>query len=157
MKCQHCGENTKNSAEKFCCLGCSTAYKIINKLGFENYYKLREENFSAGKIKPELTEKLDISEFVLREKDGTNSVSLMVQGMHCAACIWLIESILKKQKDVLSARINLTKKTLFLHWIGDPQTGNDLIQLIQEIGYKLLPFDTETLNSTEKKWSKFLV
>ncbi len=149
-KCLHCGEETQ---EEFCCLGCSAAYKIINKLGFENYYKLREENFSAGKIKPEISGKLDISEFVFYEESGANSVSLMVQGMHCAACIWLIESILKKQKNVITARVNLSKKTLFLRWQGEAKDGNNLIQIIHDIGYKLLPFDEEILNSTEKKYT----
>ncbi len=149
-KCLHCGEEAQ---EEFCCLGCSAAYKIINKLGFENYYKLREENFSAGKIKPEISGKLDISEFVFHEQSGANSVSLMVQGMHCAACIWLIESILKKQKNVITARVNLSKKTLFLRWQGAARDGNNLIQIIHDIGYKLLPFDEEILNSTEKKYT----
>lgn len=150
MRCLHCGEN---STEKFCCSGCSTAYKIINELGFQNYYKLREEEFSAGKIKPEITDIFDISEFVLSEKDGTNSVSLIVQGMHCAACIWLIESILGKQKNVINARVNLSKRTLFLSWNGEKKDGNNLIKLIQEIGYKPLPFDQEILDSTEKKYN----
>ena len=151
--CLHCGEDTKKIAEDFCCIGCSTAYKIINKLGFENYYKLREINFSTGKIKPEAIDIPDISEFVVSEKDGANSISLMVQGMHCAACVWLIESILKKQQNVITARINLSKKTLFLRFSGDKKTGNDLVKLIHEIGYKLLPFDEEVLNSSEKKYN----
>ncbi len=151
--CLHCGEDTKKITEDFCCLGCSTAYKIINKLGFENYYKLREINFASGKIKPEAIDIPDISEFVLTEKDGANSISLMVQGMHCAACVWLIESILKKQENVIAARINLSKKTLFLRFSGDKKTGNDLVKLIHEIGYKLLPFDEEVLNSAEKKYN----
>lgn len=153
MNCLHCGENTKNLEEKFCCLGCFAAYKIINESGFQNYYKLREENFSAGKIKPEINENLDISEFVFHEKDETNSVSLMIQGMHCAACIWLIESILKKQKNVVDARINLSKKNLFLRWRGEAKDGNNLIKLIHEIGYKALPFDREILERSEKKYN----
>ncbi len=155
--CLHCGEDTKKITEDFCCLGCCAAYKIINKLGFENYYKLRQQDFLAGKIKPQAIENPDITEFVLSEPDGTNSVSLMVQGMHCAACVWLIESILKKQPDVSNARINLAKKTLFLRWQGDVKTGNELVQLIHNIGYKLLPFDEEILNSTEKKYSDSIV
>ncbi len=151
--CLHCGEDTKKIAEDFCCVGCAAAYKIINKLGFENYYKLREINLAAGKIKPEVSEVPDISEFIFEEKDGANSISLMIQGMHCAACVWLIESILKKQKDVVAARINLSKKTLFLRFIGDKKTGNDLVKLIHDIGYKLLPFDEEILNSSDKKYN----
>jgi len=153
MKCVHCGENTQNSEEKFCCPGCSLAYKIINESGFQSYYKLREENFAAGKIKPEITENLDISEFVTREENEQNSVSLLIQEMHCAACIWLIESILKKQKNVIDARINLSKKSLFLRWRGQTKDGNNLIKLINEIGYKALPFDLEILNSAEKKYN----
>ncbi len=151
--CRHCGEDTKKIEEDFCCAGCSAAYKIINKLGFESYYKRRELDSGVGKIKPETVEAVDISEFIFCEPDDSNSLSLMVQGMHCAACVWLIESILKKQKNVLKARINLSKKTLFLQWRGGAKTGNELVHLIHDIGYKLLPFDEEILNSAEKKYS----
>ncbi len=153
MKCLHCGEKTNGHDEKFCCPGCEAAYKIINQSGFKNYYELREENFVTGKIKPEIAENLDISEFVVREENQNNSVSLMIQGMHCAACIWLIENISKNQKDVVDARVNLSKKTLFLRWRGDAKYGNELIKLIQNIGYKLLPFDQEILDSSEKKYN----
>ncbi|MBM3579296.1 MAG: heavy metal translocating P-type ATPase, partial [Alphaproteobacteria bacterium] len=150
MNCRHCGEISK---EEFCCLGCRAAYGIVNKLGFSSYYNLREKNFAAGALKPETDENLDITSFIHKEKTDTNSVLLMVQGMHCAACIWLIESILQKQENVVSARINLTKKTLLLRWRGDAQAGNALLHLIHEIGYKLLPFDQEILDSAERKYS----
>ncbi len=151
--CLHCGDDTKKIDEDFCCRGCSAAYKIINGLGFENYYKLRQASLANGQIKPETSEIPDVAEFVLSEKDGSNSISLMIQGMHCAACVWLIENILKKQKDVVTARINLSKKTLHLRWLGDKKIGNDLVKLIHDIGYKLLPFDVEVLNSAEKKYN----
>lgn len=151
--CLHCGEDTKKIDEEFCCLGCSAAYKIINNLGFKNYYNLREIDPKIRKIKPETVEEIDISEFALKQNDETHSVSLMVQGLHCAACVWLIESILKKQENVVKARINLVKKTLFLQWRGDLKIGNQLIHLIHEIGYKLLPFDEEILKTEEKKYN----
>lgn len=155
--CLHCGEDTKKISEEFCCSGCAAAYAIIGKLGFENYYKLREINPAIRKIKPEIAEEIDVSEFAFDQKDGSFSVSLMVQGLHCAACVWLIESILKKQKNVISARINLFKKTLFLRWSGDLKSGNDLVHLIHEIGYKLLPFDEEILNASEKKYNNSIL
>ena len=155
--CSHCGEDTKKISEEFCCAGCAAAYAIIGELGFENYYKLREINPAIRKIKPEMAEEIDVSEFAFDQKDGSFSVSLMVQGLHCAACVWLIESILKKQKNVISARINLFKKTLFLRWSGDLKNGNDLVHLIHEIGYKLLPFDEEILNASEKKYNNSIL
>lgn len=151
--CLHCGENIKKDDEKFCCLGCEAAYKIINKFGFKNYYKLREIDPAVRKIKPETAEEIDISEFIFDHGDDVFSVSLMVQGLHCAACVWLIENILKQQKNVITARINLSKKTLFLKWRGGRKAGNELAHLICEIGYKLLPFDEEIFNTLEKKYS----
>ncbi|MDX2083331.1 MAG: heavy metal translocating P-type ATPase metal-binding domain-containing protein [Rickettsiales bacterium] len=151
--CRHCGEEFKKDDENFCCLGCATAYKIINKFGFTDYYKLRQEQFIAGENKPEITENTDITEFVFNEKDGSNSISLMIQGMSCAACVWLIENILKRQENVVDARINLARKTLFLKWRGVAKNGNELVNLIEQIGYKLLPFDEEILNSAEKKYN----
>ncbi len=155
--CLHCGEDTKSLSEDFCCLGCEFAYKMVGKFGFENYYKLRQINRLERKIKPETEEKIDVLEFCTTEKDGTNSAVLLVQGLHCAACIWLIEGILKKQDSVVKARINLSKKTLFLQWRGKPEIGNELVEIIQKIGYKLLPFDVEILNNAEKKYSDSII
>lgn len=151
--CLHCGDDSGKIDQDFCCSGCFAAYKIINNLGFENYYKSRELNSAVAPTKPQEDEIIDISEFIFDEKDGSKSLSLMVQKMHCAACVWLIESVLKKQENVLKARINLSKKTLFLRFTGDAKDGNNLVHLIQEIGYKLLPFDEEILNSAEKKYN----
>jgi len=81
----------------------------------------------------------------------------MVQGLHCAACVWLIENILKKQQDVLEARINLSKKTLFLKWQSSANKGVELVSLITDIGYKLLPFDVEILASEEKKYDNSIL
>ena len=155
--CLHCGNDTKKITEEFCCLGCLSAYKIINKLGFKDYYNLRKIDPEIRKIKPENEEKIDISEFAFDNGNNVFSISLIVQGIHCAACIWLIESILKKQKNVLVARINLSKKSLFLKWQGNKDAGNELVNLISDIGYKLLPFDEKILSIEEKKYDNTIL
>jgi Cu2+-exporting ATPase len=155
--CLHCGEDTKDLAQDFCCLGCDSAYKIIAAQGFENYYRLREIDPKIRKIKPESDSGFDVSPFVAEEKNQQFCVTLMVQGLHCAACVWLIESLLKKQKDVIDARINLSRKTLFLRFAGEKNYGNSLVKLIEEIGYKLLPFDIEILKTEEKKYDNSIL
>lgn len=156
--CLHCGYDVKDFAQDFCCLGCSAAYKIVNQLGFEKYYKLHQIIPSERKIKPDILEEVDIAEFAHRKQDDDSySVTLMIQGLHCAACVWLIESILKKQPDVISARINLSHKILFLQWNGEAEAGNNLVSLIQQIGYKILPFDPEVLDAAEKKYDNSIL
>ena len=151
--CIHCGNYLEENQEKFCCFGCCAAYEIINGFGFSSYYNLREIDEKERKIKPEVDEEIDVLEFVFDEKNNIYSISLMVQGLHCAACVWLIESILKKQENILSARINLSQKTLFLRWRGERKDANNFMNLIHKIGYKLLPFDAEILNAAEKKYN----
>ena len=157
MFCSHCSNKIESelhqqNEQNFCCLGCLTAYNIINKLGFSNYYQQRQINAKERKIKPETEDILNISEFVISENQH-NHITLLIQGLHCAACVWLIEGILKQQENVSKARINLSRKTLTLQWQGDKNYGNELIKLISDIGYKLLPFDEKILASEEKKYS----
>lgn len=151
--CLHCQNSLAKSQEKFCCVGCDAAYKIITKFGFESYYQRREINYLERKIKPEIAEEINLAEFAVSHPGGFFSASLMIQGLHCAACVWLIESILKKKPEVLIARVNLSKKTLFLKWKGDIEIGNQLAQPVSQIGYRLLPFDEEILRNAEKKYS----
>lgn len=154
--CIHCQNNTPSAEDKFCCKGCEIAYQIINKIGLGNYYNLRKIDDKTRKIKPEITEKINVAEFV-ESKNGVNSIFLAIDGLHCSACVWLIESILQKQENVLEARINLTKKYLSLKWRGSAEIANDLINLIHEIGYKLFPFDEKILHEEEKKYNNELL
>jgi len=154
--CLHCQEINPDPKDEFCCLGCKSAYNIINGFGLSSYYQQRITDTSVRKIKPDEEDIIDISEFVTKN-DGVFSVFLSVQGLHCAACVWLIENILKKQTDVIKARINLSKKTLFLQFKGDKKYGNNLVAIIQKIGYKLLPFDEEILRREEKKYDDVIV
>lgn len=149
--CLHCTLEVENDVDDFCCLGCKTAYKIINNLGFSSYYDLRQINEKERKTRPGEDEEVDISQFVKIENEK-KSVTLMVQGLHCAACVWLIENILKKQKSVILARVNLSQKTLTIVWEEEVAYGNQLAHLISQVGYKLLPFDAEILQKAEKKY-----
>lgn len=155
--CLHCqNQIPTNLSGDFCCAGCEMAYAIINKIGLGNYYKMRVVDLQTRKIKPEISEEINISEFVANE-NGINSIHLAIDGMHCAACVWLIESILQKQDAVVLARVNLSKKYLHLKWRGDAEYGNKLVLLIHEIGYKLFPFDEKILAEEEKKYNQELL
>lgn len=155
-KCIHCSSNLQKDQEIFCCNGCKFAYQIINNLGLSDYYKFRKTITNERKIKPEIDDLIDINEFVSFD-NNVFSISLLIQGLHCGACVWLIETILKKQSDVIYARVNLANKTLHLKWKGDLKRGNELVRIIYEIGYKLLPFDEKIINEVEKKYNDSLL
>lgn len=104
-----------------------------------------------------MSENISTSSFVIQEKDGSCSLNLLVDGMHCPSCVAIIESALKKEEKVIYARLNLSTKRLKISWNGAVKDGDDFVRLINKMGYKAVPFDAETSESSEKKEEKFLL
>ena len=64
--------------------------------------------------------------------------------------MWLIENILRKEKDVLIARVNLSQNFAFNLARAALSACNEIANLINQIGYKLLPFDEKIFNELDK-------
>lgn len=142
--CLHCGEPISNARHDFCCNGCSTAYSIIKALDLKVFYKYCKEIYASRPNKVnEIQNDLDYKSFVESKSDGSHSINLLVEGMHCGSCVWLIENTLKKQDGVLNARVNLSTKRLVLEWKGAPEKILELVTLITNLGYKLIPFEID--------------
>ena len=134
--CRHCGQSNYLEDSNFCCNGCQEAFKIINELGFANYYNLRNKNEDNLKLKPENQYYQDITNFSTQKNNIDNQqnnsfeINFFVKGLHCGACIWLIESILKKNLSVIEGRINLSRKSLYINYSGDKSAINNIIKII---------------------------
>ncbi|MFT6331944.1 MAG: Cu2+-exporting ATPase [Lentimonas sp.] len=155
--CLHCNLPNNLPKEQFCCNGCSAAYKIINNLGLKNYYQTRLLDPKTKSLKPEENQQIEISSFVTPIDQNNFSINLMVEGLHCAACVWLIENVLKKQPEVKKARINMSSRKLYLEWSGKVEDGNNLVKSIFSLGYRLVPFDAEILQKQEAKYDSSLL
>ena len=140
--CLHCGKPTDGT--EFCCPGCAAAYV------------LRAAMPQSGNKPTDAAPEQDVTRFVTREKDGMNVLHMMIEGMRCASCAFLIEDHLNKEPDV-AARVNLTTRRLALHWKGEPARANELLRKITAIGYKLMPFDAAQMESDDKREEKFLL
>ncbi|MCB1839497.1 MAG: cadmium-translocating P-type ATPase [Alphaproteobacteria bacterium] len=88
--------------------------------------------------------------------EGACSLDVVVGGVHCAACIQKIESTLSAQSDVESARLNFSTRRLNIRWHGLPERGNELVALVQKLGYDVRPFDARA-NQEESEEEKFLL
>lgn len=97
-----------------------------------------------------------LEKFISSERDGGHVLHMLVKGMHCANCAFRIESFLNSEPDV-TARINLTTSRLALRWQGAVSRADDLIKSINEMGYKLTPFEANAVESNEKKEESFLL
>jgi Cu2+-exporting ATPase len=98
----------------------------------------------------------DVTRFVVNEKDGGHVLHMMVEGMRCASCAFLIEDTLNKEAEV-AARVNLTTRRLSLRWRGDAVRANMLLKKVSAIGYKLMPFDAAQIEDADSREEKFLL
>jgi len=159
--CLHCGQETpaeKMIGDGFCCSGCEAAYALIKGLGLGRYYERRSIDPDAAPLKPEEDAAvIDYSAHVHSTKGGQAALYLMVEGIHCAACVWLIETVLGRSPGVTKARVNMTTRRLTLEWEPSQAEANDLAASVAQLGYRLVPYDPALLGEETQKEEKELL
>ncbi len=138
-RCPHCGEPVAMPGS-FCCAGCAGAWRLITELGLERYYRSRTLDPATRPLRPP-ADAVDTASYAVAAADGTAALHLMIDGLHCPACVWLIESALKRQPQVTEARVNLTTRRLRLAWRGNASDGAPLVALLRRLGYRVMPYD----------------
>jgi Cu2+-exporting ATPase len=155
--CSHCQQKLLNDNYQeqdlfFCCSGCLLAFKLIKNSDLVDYYQIRNsqkiDNFYN--LKPENNNFDDFSHFFLQNQENGYQTTLLIANLQCLACVWLIESILAKQQNVMLAKINVSNKSLNISWQGNIETGKNLILLVQNLGYNVAPFNLLSMNLQQK-------
>ena len=85
------------------------------------------------------------------------TIYLLIEGIHCAACVWLIEHALHKLPGVLEADVNLTAKRCRIRWDNRETSLSVLMQHLAKLGYAAVPFDPETAEGALAKRHRGLV
>ncbi len=92
------------------------------------------------------------------EADGDGwRLALLVEGMHCGACVARIERSLAGLEGVRQARANLTERRLSLAWDGPRERAGALVRAVEELGYGAVPFDGAALAGREDPEAKQLL
>ncbi|NIY76597.1 copper-translocating P-type ATPase [Thalassospira sp. HF15] len=162
QSCRHCGEPVtamSPAAPDFCCAGCAGAYELLGELGLTSYYKRRAIDPKVRALRPDEDEvaNFDFTELASTGPDGNHHLNLMVDGIHCAACVWLIETLLQRNSAVLQARVNMTTRRLRLSWQGEVADIEDIIRPVMQMGYRLIPFDPAALEQATTSRNKELL
>lgn len=145
-----------------CCTGCQAVAQTIIDNGLGDYYLHRQN--SAEKVEPladELLQQLRLYDneeiqrsFVLNESADVREAALILEGITCAACVWLNERHLSHLKGVLSADINYTSHRARVRWDNAQIKLSQILESISAIGYRAHPFDAarqEALAQKERK------
>lgn len=170
--CFHCGlavdernrveKVIENESREFCCHGCSSVCEMIYNSGLQGFYQRTPDGLllAPPPEPPEETRLYDIdeiqSEFV-REMGDERDMHLIVEGIHCSACVWLIERSLAKLPGIVDVKVNLANKRLFVRWNNTQIKISEIIEHLGHIGYAATPFNPETAEGNIKKQNRALL
>ncbi|MDN5076491.1 heavy metal translocating P-type ATPase metal-binding domain-containing protein, partial [Aliarcobacter butzleri] len=163
IKCNHCHlEFDKNIMIKdkdlnFCCKGCQGVYHLLKSDGLESFYEKLGNKTIAPPIEvfnDDIT-KFDSLNFydnyVSKTKEGFNQIDLIIEGIHCAACVWLNEKILFDTKGIVEANINFTTNKARIIWDDDILKLSQIILKIRSIGYNAYAYDSSVADIAASK------
>ena len=142
--CAHCGQGVA-AGTRFCCPGCATAFATIESLGLGSYYASRVLDPAARAPRPEPAQRGDLAAAIAPGAKGGHELVLAVDGLHCGACVWLIESVLARDPALRSGRVNLTTRRLRLAWDGPAELAGRFVTAVERLGYRLVPFNAACL------------
>ncbi|HEY0233320.1 MAG TPA: heavy metal translocating P-type ATPase, partial [Dokdonella sp.] len=172
--CWHCGEplpsrdapvaTVAGVAHAVCCNGCGAAAEWINQLGLADYYRLRStpaqrapqhsdiDGETAAWARPEL------ARHVVRDLGGGRQETLvLVDGLRCSACVWLIENVLGTLPGIASVQVNAGARRARIVWQGDRCSLPQILDALARAGYRALPLDAAALDDARRRESRAML
>ena len=143
--CYHCqqpippGINiTDDHGHHYCCHACQTVAQIINAHHLDQYYQVRDRPAPrpAHPYDPAHWQAYDLPEIAAQYiyQDGDEQeIHLYIDGLHCAACTWLISRALQDAHGISHARINLGTGLAEIRWRDTPLSA--ILATIASLGY----------------------
>ena len=159
LACFHCGlpvppggrwrVRLDGTEREMCCAGCQAVAQAIVDAGLDDYYRHRTEPAAGPSAVPPELEALalydepDVQSRFVRGDAGCAETTLMLDGLRCGACVWLIERTLAAQPGVTAASVNFATERAVLRWDPSRTRLSTLLARIGAIGYRAMPYDAQ--------------
>ena len=170
--CYHCGLPVAPNArvvghvggaeQAFCCTGCKSVCESIYAAGLDGFYRRTPEGEVFGPP-PEPPKELALYDLDAVQEEFVETlgeqreINLLVEGIHCAACVWLIENGLARVPGVEEAHVNLTGRRLKVRWDNGRVKLSAILRRLADIGYAAMPFDPEVAEGALQRQNRQLL
>ncbi|HET7064691.1 MAG TPA: heavy metal translocating P-type ATPase [Rudaea sp.] len=164
LTCFHCGEPVAGDAplvarvgaldHPVCCIGCRAAAEWIASLGLQDYYRLRDTpppravavgDYSAW-------DRQQLQRMYVHQRDGGDAeVCVLLEGLRCSACSWLIERALSAMPSVREIGVSVPGKRVRIVWQPQTESLSALLGALAHLGYVPHPLDRESLNDVVER------
>ncbi|WAJ35778.1 heavy metal translocating P-type ATPase [Pseudomonas sp. GOM7] len=155
--CYHCGlpvpagsqfhADVLGQTREMCCPGCQAVAEAIVAGGLEHYYSHRSENAANPQALPAalpdelaLYDRSDVQQPFVQHQGELSETQLLIEGISCAACGWLIEKHLRGVPGVAEAHLNLSNHRLQVRWQDSQIALSKLLAELRRIGYAAHPW-----------------
>ncbi len=148
--CLHCGLPCEapeaapppagGSEGPFCCHGCRVVYSMLHQHDLTAYYRYRDPRpappaATTGRGYAELDDPGFLSESSRALEGGHRSMDLLLEGVHCAACVWLVEKLPEVVPGVTRARLDYPRRRLTVDWRPDAVSPSTFGAALDRLGY----------------------
>ena len=142
-----------------CCPGCEAVARAIVDNGLESYYHHRTEKAAnPDELIPESLREFELYDldslqrsFVQVSDDDLREASLILEGITCAACIWLTEHHIRALEGVVDFQVNYSTHRARVRWDASRTRLSTILQAITTIGYRAHPFDPGRQDTVYRK------
>ncbi|MBF0186843.1 MAG: heavy metal translocating P-type ATPase [Magnetococcales bacterium] len=169
--CEHCGLPAPNPVfatvhgerQRFCCVGCRSAWSWIHEAGLEAFYDHRDDQVTGGRPVD-----VDRASFTAYDSDSfqerfvtkngdLSETTLLLEGLHCAACAWLNEKAIERLPGVASVRVNYALQQATIRWNQQQLNLSEIVATIHHIGYGASPHDPASIEEAFRKRQRDLM
>lgn len=146
--CAHCGQGVpptlvrQQDTEQFCCNGCRQVYTLVREWGFDQYYRLVDQQRAS--LEPARVSGRSFDDFddAQLQASATESMSadrcrtrLYLEGVHCAACVWLVEKLPAVLPGVDDIRLNYSSAVADVTWRPATTRLSTIGRALDRLGY----------------------
>ena len=160
--CYHCGGTVPADNDfsveiagrlrPMCCPGCRAVAGLIAANGLEKFYQRRTayneqppESRTGSNEQYIIYDDPELAEtFCELDADGIADARLLLGGMTCAACTWLIEQTLSKLAGISRASVNLQQSRLDIQFDPHKIRLSEIFSRVDALGYRPRPFQAST-------------
>ncbi|UXI66478.1 heavy metal translocating P-type ATPase [Tahibacter amnicola] len=137
-----------------CCIGCRAAAEWIEGLGLSDYYALRQQPADTALTDTPDYSVWDNAAFEQRyvRRSGTEAeVCVLVEGLRCAACTWLVEQALGGMRGVRDVAVQAAARRLRLRWDTQETALSHILGALARLGYRPHPLDASAMGSLVRR------
>jgi Cu2+-exporting ATPase len=134
-----------------CCHGCQAVAQAIVDSGNADFYRHRTANSPTGQaLLPDFIRQTRVYDhpeiqktFVRTRGEHRREAALILEGIVCAACVWLNERHVAQLPGVLDVQVNYATHRARVSWDETQIKLSDILQAIHHIGYTAHPYDPQ--------------